>query len=135
MCYVGSSIDTGRDFVVPIHPVRFSYDERKRGGRKFFRIQLPLQPAIAITVHRGQGGTYEVVGFHALNIFASFGLTFVAISRCTSVQGFTVLAKEPPEGELPMIKNYVHPRLEGPEPAGDSGMPPTMRLVKQSKSR
>jgi ATP-dependent DNA helicase PIF1 len=101
----------GRESVVPIHPVRFSYDERARGGRKFFRIQLPLRPAIAITVHRGQGGTYEVAGFHGLNIFESFGLTFVAISRCTSERGFTVLTHEPPPGELPLIRTYVHPMV------------------------
>jgi hypothetical protein len=102
----------GREARVPFHPVQFDYDERARGGQKFTRYQLPLRRSFAVTNHRSQGGTYDVVGFHALNIFECFGSTYVAVSRCRAQAGLLILCEAPrEEGELPRIKNYVHPMV------------------------
>lgn len=60
--------------------------EEKREG--VFR-QLPLKPAWAITIHKSQGLTFERAVIDAAASF-SHGQTYVALSRCRSLEGMVL---------------------------------------------
>ena len=74
--------------------IQYSYDEKKKtvvenvlGSFK----QFPIKPAWALTVHKSQGLTFNnVVIDFAGGAFTS-GQTYVALSRCTSLEGITLL--------------------------------------------
>ena len=74
--------------------IQYSYDEKKQavvenilGSFK----QYPIKPAWALTVHKSQGLTFNnVVIDFAGGAFTS-GQTYVALSRCTSLEGITLL--------------------------------------------
>lgn len=57
--------------------------------------QFPLRLAWAITIHKSQGLTFEKVMIDAGAAFSS-GQVYVALSRCTSLQGIVLLSKIPP---------------------------------------
>lgn len=58
--------------------------------------QYPLRLAWAITIHKSQGLTFEKVMIDAGAAFSS-GQVYVALSRCTSLEGIVLLSKiEPP---------------------------------------
>jgi hypothetical protein len=56
--------------------------------------QYPLRLAWAITIHKSQGLTFEKVMIDAAAAFSS-GQVYVALSRCTSLQGIVLLSKIP----------------------------------------
>lgn len=58
-------------------------------------IQYPLRLAWAITIHKSQGLTFERVMIDAAAAFSS-GQVYVALSRCTSLDGIVLLSKIPP---------------------------------------
>ncbi len=58
-------------------------------------IQYPLRMAWAITIHKSQGLTFEKVMIDAASSFSS-GQVYVALSRCTSLEGIVLLSKIPP---------------------------------------
>ncbi len=74
--------------------MQYSYDEEKKqvveeilGSFK----QYPIKPAWAITIHKSQGLTFnKVIIDFAGGAFTS-GQTYVALSRCTSLEGITLL--------------------------------------------
>ena len=74
--------------------VQYTYDEKEKkvietpiGTFK----QYPVKPAWALTVHKSQGLTFgKVVIDFAGGAFTS-GQTYVALSRCTSLEGITLL--------------------------------------------
>lgn len=74
--------------------VQYSYDEKEKKVVEnvvgTFR-QYPIKPAWALTVHKSQGLTFNniVIDF-AGGAFTS-GQTYVALSRCTSLEGITLL--------------------------------------------
>ena len=57
--------------------------------------QFPLRLAWAITIHKSQGLTFEKVMIDAGAAFSS-GQVYVALSRCTSLNGIVLLSKIPP---------------------------------------
>ena len=56
--------------------------------------QFPLRLAWAITIHKSQGLTFEKVMIDAASAFSS-GQVYVALSRCTSLNGIILLSKIP----------------------------------------
>lgn len=56
--------------------------------------QFPLRLAWAITIHKSQGLTFEKVMIDAASAFSS-GQVYVALSRCTSLDGIVLLTKIP----------------------------------------
>ncbi len=59
---------------------------------RFF--QYPLRLAWAITIHKSQGLTFDKVMIDAASSFSS-GQVYVALSRCTSLDGIVLLSKIP----------------------------------------
>jgi hypothetical protein len=56
--------------------------------------QFPLRLAWAITIHKSQGLTFEKVMIDAGSAFSS-GQVYVALSRCTNLNGIVLLSKIP----------------------------------------
>ena len=56
--------------------------------------QYPLRLAWAITIHKSQGLTFEKIKIDAAAAFSS-GQVYVALSRCTSLDGIVLLSKIP----------------------------------------
>lgn len=54
--------------------------------------QYPIKPAWAITIHKSQGLTFEEVIIDAGRAFAP-GQVYVALSRCTNLNGITLLSE------------------------------------------
>ena len=53
--------------------------------------QIPIKPAWALTVHRSQGLTFNKVVIDFAGGAFTGGQTYVALSRCTSLEGITLL--------------------------------------------
>jgi uncharacterized protein YpbB len=70
------------------HPAKDKIEEEKIGS---FR-QYPLRLAWAITIHKSQGLTFEKAVIDAGQAFAA-GQVYVALSRCTSMDGMFLLTR------------------------------------------
>ncbi|MDD2961406.1 MAG: AAA family ATPase [Muribaculaceae bacterium] len=80
--------------------IQYSYDEKKKAITEkllgTFK-QYPLKPAWALTVHKSQGLTFNrvIIDFGGGGAFAG-GQTYVALSRCRSLDGITLANKITP---------------------------------------
>ena len=66
--------------------------------------QIPIKPAWALTVHRSQGLTFNRVVIDFAGGAFTGGQTYVALSRCTSLEGITLLK---PLSERDIIVNIA----------------------------
>jgi ATP-dependent DNA helicase PIF1 len=103
--------------LVPVVPMKFVYSSN---GFKFTRTQMPLRRAFCVTNNRSQGGTYDVVGYHALRPIWAHGMFYTAITRVTSAGGLSILCPplltyhHPGRDEMfATTRNVVHPRVSG----------------------
>ncbi len=74
--------------------IQYSYDEKE--NKIIEQVlgsfsQFPIKPAWAITVHKSQGLTFNNVVIDFGGGAFSSGQTYVALSRCTSLRGITLL--------------------------------------------
>lgn len=74
--------------------IQYSYDEKQHkvieNQLGTFK-QLPIKPAWALTVHKSQGLTFNKVVIDFTGGAFTSGQTYVALSRCTSLEGMTLL--------------------------------------------
>ena len=71
--------------------------------------QYPLKPAWAITIHKSQGQTFDRVNIHLGNGAFTHGQTYVALSRCTSLNGITLKTKIRPKDVIvdPKVSRFA----------------------------
>ena len=67
-------------------------------------MQIPIKPAWALTVHKSQGLTFNHVVLDFVGVAFTGGQTYVALSRCTSLEGITLLK---PLSERDIIVNMA----------------------------
>lgn len=84
----------------------FNEEEQKIEEEEIGRyVQYPLRLAWAITVHKSQGLTFRQVKIDFSGGVFACGQTYVALSRCTSLQGISL--KEPIQRKEIFIHNEV----------------------------
>lgn len=87
--------------------VQYNYNEKeKKVEEKVLGtfIQIPIKPAWALTVHKSQGLTFNHVVIDFVGGAFTGGQTYVALSRCTSLEGITLLK---PLSERDIIVNMA----------------------------
>lgn len=93
-------------------------EQEKLGSFK----QYPLRLAWAITIHKSQGLTFEKVMIDAASAFSS-GQVYVALSRCTSLEGIVLLSK------IPSIAIYSNAAIAKSRKFLSNGGDPTVRFA------
>ena len=74
--------------------IQYSYDEEKKAVVENVLgsfAQYPIKPAWALTVHKSQGLTFNNVVLDFADGAFTGGQTYVALSRCTSLEGIVLL--------------------------------------------
>jgi ATP-dependent DNA helicase PIF1 len=95
--------------------VRYFYDHETRKIKKevvsSFR-QFPLKLAWAITIHKSQGQTYKCVAIDISNRAFATGQTYVALSRCESLDGLYLLSPIKQEDIMidPEVREFLKDR-------------------------
>lgn len=87
--------------------MQYTYNEKeKKVEEKVLGtfVQIPIKPAWALTVHKSQGLTFNHVVLDFVGGAFSGGQTYVALSRCTSLEGITLLK---PLSERDIIVNMA----------------------------
>ena len=108
MVYV--ALENGKEmYVTPEvwENMQYSYNEKeKKVEEKVLGtfMQVPVKPAWALTVHKSQGLTFNNVVLDFVGGAFTGGQTYVALSRCTTLQGITLLK---PLSERDIIVNMA----------------------------
>ena len=87
--------------------MQYTYNEKeKKVEEKVLGtfMQIPIKPAWALTVHKSQGLTFNHVVLDFVGGAFTGGQTYVALSRCTSLEGITLLK---PLSERDIIVNMA----------------------------
>ena len=87
--------------------MQYTYNEKeKKVEEKVLGtfMQIPIKPAWALTVHKSQGLTFNHVVIDFVGGAFTGGQTYVALSRCTSMEGITLLK---PLSERDIIVNMA----------------------------
>lgn len=74
--------------------IQYTYDEKEKKVMENVQgsfTQYPIKPAWALTVHKSQGLTFNNIVIDFAGGAFSSGQTYVALSRCTSLEGITLL--------------------------------------------
>ena len=83
------------DSLTPIEKLSRSIQVgRKSSILKVTRVQFPLVPSSAITIHKSQGDTYENVFVHLGDKYISRRMLYVALSRAKSANGLFIITNE-----------------------------------------
>ena len=90
--YQGPPWNLQRPKVVPVPPITIKWME---GTRLHSRTQIPLSLAFAVTIHKCQGWTRPTVSIDVGTTEFALGLTFVALSRSTSLRGILLNPADP----------------------------------------
>ena len=75
------------------HNIKYTYDEAKKQIKEELLgsfTQYPIKAAWALTIHKSQGLTFNRVVIDLGGGAFSSGQTYVALSRCTSLEGITL---------------------------------------------
>ncbi|WP_298641040.1 ATP-dependent RecD-like DNA helicase [uncultured Prevotella sp.] len=103
--------DEGREFEVERASwsnVRYTYNEKEKKIEEEeigVYVQFPIRLAWAITVHKSQGLTFRRVNIDFTGGVFAGGQTYVALSRCTSLEGISL--KEPVRRRDVFVKSEV----------------------------
>ena len=74
--------------------MQYTYNEKERKVEEKVLgtfMQVPIKPAWALTVHKSQGLTFNNVVIDFVGGAFTGGQTYVALSRCTTLEGITLL--------------------------------------------
>ena len=93
---------------VPPHTAQFGADD------ELSRTNLPLCLAWAITIHKSQGQTYDMVVVNLGSKELSLGLTYVALSRARTIDGLMLVGNYSMDR---IMRINLHPRHEERESA------------------
>ena len=85
--YRGEEIVPGHPTLVPITHHQF---KTHRNGREASRFQTPLRLVYAITAHKSQGMTLDKFVYRPGDREIAFGMSYVALSRCSSKRAFLI---------------------------------------------
>jgi len=81
--YVGPAFLQSDPKLIPIVPLQRSWPE---GSKTLVRTMIPLTPAYAISIHKSQGMSLDMVMINLGDREFALGLTYTAISRCKKLQ-------------------------------------------------
>ena len=106
--WVSARVATGpaRGTRVCIPRIVFSCDELASGFR-WRRLQFPLRPAFAMTIHKSQGQTLGRVGLYLKSPVFAHGQLYVALSRVSSSSDLSIAAPLDSAGRC-RVRNVVY---------------------------
>ena len=79
-------------------------------------VQVPIMLAWNISIHKSQGSTLDKVAIDIGDSIFEYGQMYVALSRCRSLDGLTLIKFQPRKLKTdPMVKEYYRKLLSGEE--------------------